>query len=147
MKETIKFYRSNDPYGFLNNFKKAKMFIYNHWWNNVESAYQAMKCVKPEDFTAIWQAKTPREARDLGQTVSLVPGWNELKYDVMYDCVLAKFTQNHDLLRQLLATDDAILVENSPTDYYWGCGADGSGSNNLGRILMDVREKLKGFNG
>jgi predicted NAD-dependent protein-ADP-ribosyltransferase YbiA (DUF1768 family) len=34
-------------------------------------------------------------------------------------------------------------VENSPIDYYWGCGADGSGKNNLGLILMEVREILR----
>ena len=37
-------------------------------------------------------------------------------------------------------TRKRIEVENSPIDYYWGCGADGSGENRLGAILMEVRQ-------
>jgi predicted NAD-dependent protein-ADP-ribosyltransferase YbiA (DUF1768 family) len=37
-------------------------------------------------------------------------------------------------------------VENSPIDYYWGCGKDGSGKNKLGQILMEVREILRNEN-
>jgi predicted NAD-dependent protein-ADP-ribosyltransferase YbiA (DUF1768 family) len=35
------------------------------------------------------------------------------------------------------------LIMNAPSDYYWGCGADGSGKNMLGRILMEVRAILR----
>jgi len=34
-------------------------------------------------------------------------------------------------------------MENSPTDYYWGCGKDGTGRNELGKILMKIRSKLR----
>lgn len=34
------------------------------------------------------------------------------------------------------------LVEDSPHDGFWGCGADGAGSNHLGRILERVRSEL-----
>jgi len=43
----------------------------------------------------------------------------------------------------LLSTGDAEIVENSPIDYYWGCGANGSGKNRLGIILMEVRDILR----
>jgi ribA/ribD-fused uncharacterized protein len=43
----------------------------------------------------------------------------------------------------LLSTGNQLIVENSPVDYYWGCGADGSGKNMLGKILMEVREILR----
>lgn len=145
--DKILFYKSNDPFGFLNNFKRSRMYVYNHWWNNVETPYQAMKCVKSEDFNKIRLAATPREARDLGQTVELVPYWNEVKNDIMAECVMAKFLQNKDFLEQLLATGGAELVEDSPVDSYWGCGADGKGLNHLGKILMQTREKLKGYHG
>jgi len=42
----------------------------------------------------------------------------------------------------LLATEEELLVENAPRDYYWGCGADGSGQNKLGQVLMTVRALL-----
>ena len=35
------------------------------------------------------------------------------------------------------------LVEHTTNDAYWGDGGDGSGTNMLGRILMEVRERLR----
>jgi len=42
----------------------------------------------------------------------------------------------------LLDTRPAYLIENSPSDKYWGCGRDGSGQNKLGVLLMQVRDEL-----
>jgi len=108
-----------------------------------------------EDRETIYKAATPREARDLGQKVQLRYDWDssdpreyysnyKVKDRVMYECVLAKFIQHHDLRAQLLATGDEELIEDSPIDSYWGCGKDGKGKNMLGKILMRVREELKG---
>ena len=60
----------------------------------------------------------------------------------MYTAVLAKFQNNKDLAELLLATGDAMLVEHTGKDAYWGDGGDGSGLNRLGGILMRVREEL-----
>jgi ribA/ribD-fused uncharacterized protein len=144
----IKFYKTNEPYGFLNNFKKARMFIVGpgggRWCDNVETAYQAAKTVILEDEEMIWAAKTPREARDLGQKIKLRGDWNHVKDDVMYQCVLAKFLQHADLRAELMATGNEELIEDSPVDWYWGCGKDGTGKNMLGKTLMRVRKELQG---
>jgi predicted NAD-dependent protein-ADP-ribosyltransferase YbiA (DUF1768 family) len=29
------------------------------------------------------------------------------------------------------------------TDSFWGCGSDGKGRNMLGRLLMELRERLR----
>jgi predicted NAD-dependent protein-ADP-ribosyltransferase YbiA (DUF1768 family) len=34
------------------------------------------------------------------------------------------------------------LIEQTQNDAYWGDGGNGSGKNMLGRILMEVREKI-----
>lgn len=141
---TIKFYKTNDPYGFLNNFKKARMFIGGRWWNNVEAPYQAAKTVIKEEEDAIWECKTPREARDLGQKVKMRHDWDQVKDQVMYECCMAKFLQHADLRAELMATGDKELIEESATDYYWGCGANSTGKNMLGKILMRVRKELQG---
>lgn len=44
----------------------------------------------------------------------------------------------------MLRTDSEIIVENTSSDYYWGCGTMGSGKNMLGIILMEIRDMLKG---
>ena len=61
----------------------------------------------------------------------------------MRQAVMAKFTQDDELKKTLLATGDSKLVEHTANDSYWGDGGDGTGKNMLGRILMETREKLK----
>ena len=77
------------------------------------------------------------------RAVPIRPDWEEVKDDAMRRAVLAKFEQNVAIHAILLATGDADIVENAPKDYYWGCGADGSGKNMLGIILMEVRAILQ----
>ena len=68
--------------------------------------------------------------------------WEEVKNKVMYEIVLAKFTQNSDLKEKLLATGDEHLEEgNTWGDTIWGT-VDGVGENRLGKILMRVRDEL-----
>ena len=66
-----------------------------------------------------------------------------LKDRVMFDVVLNKVIQNDDILQTLLHTGTSKLAESSPKDYYWGVGADGTGKNMLGIILMEVRDLCK----
>ncbi len=73
----------------------------------------------------------------------LRPDWKDVKVDVMRDAVRAKFEQNAAIRQVLFGTGNANLVENVRSDYYWGCGADGSGKNRLGQILMEVRDSLR----
>jgi ribA/ribD-fused uncharacterized protein len=69
--------------------------------------------------------------------------WEEVKVEIMKGAVLRKFETHQDIRQRLLATGELELVENAPSDYFWGCGADGSGQNMLGKILMDVRDLLR----
>jgi ribA/ribD-fused uncharacterized protein len=69
--------------------------------------------------------------------------WEKVKEDIMRRGVLRKFETHGDIREILLSTEDEEIVENSPSDYYWGCGKDGSGKNRLGVILMEVREELR----
>ena len=69
--------------------------------------------------------------------------WESTKDRIMYEAVLAKFTQHADLCDILLRTGDAKIVEHTDNDNYLGDGDDGSGKNRLGQILMTVREELR----
>lgn len=60
----------------------------------------------------------------------------------MRAAVQAKFAQHADLRAILLGTGDGEIIENAPRDYYWGCGATGTGKNMLGIILMETRAAL-----
>ncbi|MFM5947390.1 MAG: NADAR family protein, partial [Dolichospermum sp.] len=65
------------------------------------------------------------------------------KTQVMRVGVLQKFMTHGDIREILLLTGDNILIEDSPIDYFWGCGADGTGENYLGKILMSVRGEIR----
>ena len=61
----------------------------------------------------------------------------------MRSAVAAKCAQ-HDTVRALLrATGEVRLLEDSPNDYVWGVGRDGSGRNELGLVLEEVRAAMR----
>ena len=48
-----------------------------------------------------------------------------------------------ELAEALLDTGDTKIVENSNFDYCWGCGRDRRGENRYGKVLMNVRARLR----
>lgn len=140
----IKFYKSKDPHGYMGNFYRHRFFIYNRWWDCVEAPYQAMKTFDKIEQDSIQKAKSSMEARLLGQKITMRSDWDEVKNNVMKECLMAKFLQHKHLRDQLIATGNEELVEDSPIDAYWGCGSDGLGKNMLGKLLMEVRKELQG---
>ncbi|MBC1611668.1 DUF1768 domain-containing protein, partial [Listeria welshimeri] len=68
-------------------------------------------------------------------------GWESMKDEVMLKAIRAKVEQHSEVKEILLSTGNAILVEHTEKDNYWGDGGDGSGKNRLGKILMKVRDE------
>lgn len=66
--------------------------------------------------------------------------WESVKIQVMTRCIFAKFNQNDYLKQLLLNTGDAIIIEDSPRDSFWGAARNGK--NMLGVLLMELRSKL-----
>lgn len=126
-------------YFFLSNFYTAPIIYKEFQFENNEAAFQAAKC--PERMSEFC-GLAPNAAKRLGRRVSLRPDWETVKYDVMYEICMAKFTQNPGLLSKLFDTGDAELIEgNTWGDRIWGvCG--GIGENHLGKILMRIRSEL-----
>lgn len=81
----------------------------------------------------------PSEAKRLGRRVKLREDWEEVKELVMYEICYHKFSQNPDIRKMLLDTGDAELIEGNT----WG-DKIGVGENRLGKILMRIRNELKG---
>lgn len=138
----IRFYKTHAINGWMNNYYPSSIFLYNNWWSSVEAAFQSQKTDDPEEKRKIWQAKTPRLARELGQKIKTTSDWINRQDQVMYDCILAKFLQSDKLRIDLIRTMTIKLVFDSPTDYYWGAGTDDTGKNMLGQTLMAVRSDL-----
>lgn len=108
---------------------------------SVEHGYQAMKCLKREEFDRICKAKTPGQAKRIGKTVAMVPEWDLIKISVMLSLLKQKFSDKV-LAQLLLGTGRQELIEgNTWGDVFWGV-CKGKGQNNLGKLLMDVRTDL-----
>lgn len=56
----------------------------------------------------------------------------------MRKAVLEKFKSYKDILKILLSTGEEEIIEKTSSDYYWGCGKDGTGKNMLGKTLMEL---------
>jgi N-glycosidase YbiA len=144
---TIYFYKADQPYGCFSNFSLHPIYLATTPWPTVEHYYQSRKFVGTEFaylIPKIQAAATPEEAAAIGRDQIHLPHprWGEQKCSVMYMAVQQKFFAHADLQLVLLGTGDREIVEDSPVDYFWGCGADRSGNNHLGQILMRIRSDL-----
>jgi len=142
---TIYFYTTKDKYGEFSNFAKYGIEQDGEWWKTTEHYFQVQKFIDEEYQERIRNAPNAKIAANLGRSrkVPIREDWEEIKDDVMKMAVLKKFQTHKDLRYLLLSTGNEKLVEAAPRDYYWGCGADGSGKNMLGVILEEVRNKLR----
>jgi ribA/ribD-fused uncharacterized protein len=142
---TIYFYSTRDQYGCFSNFSPHGFELDGVWWSTSEHYFQAQKFAGTPHADQIRQVKMPQDAARMGRDRQrpLRPDWEQVKDQSMRRAVLRKFETHADLRDLLLSTGEQPIVENSPTDYYWGCGAEGSGKNMLGQILVEVREILR----
>ena len=133
---------------FLSNFYEHHVIEYeNHSMiltgKTVEHIYQACKAVFAKDAKKILDAKTPGQAKRLGQKVKMIPYWENAKVKVMRTCIDLKFATNTILAEKLILTEDHFLVEgNHWGDTFWGV-CDGRGRNMLGHLLMERRAFLQ----
>jgi N-glycosidase YbiA len=142
---TIYFYAVREKYGCFSNFSAHGFELDGLYWLTSEHYFQAQKFVGTSHVEKIRLVKNPKDAAKMGRERSrpLRQDWEQVKDDVMRKAVLRKFATHADIREILLSTGNEEIVENSPIDFYWGCGADGSGKNMLGIILMEVRETLR----
>jgi ribA/ribD-fused uncharacterized protein len=126
-------------YDFLSNFYENPVTVNGITYRNSEAAFQAQKCPeRANEFSDL----TGKEAKKLGRKVNLREDWNEARISVMEEVLKAKF-KDETLKQKLIATGDSMLVEgNNWGDRYWGV-VNGNGKNNLGLLLMKVREDIK----
>jgi ribA/ribD-fused uncharacterized protein len=129
-------------YRFLSNFELGDVIYEGIKYPSSENAYQAAKSPDLEirnQFVNI----SPNESKKLGRKIDVREDWEEVKYGIMYQIVLDKFSRNYELGDLLIETGDKYLEEtNHWKDKVWGV-CDGVGKNWLGKILMDVRTQIK----
>jgi len=132
------------PYRWLSNFEMVEVTMPDGiTYPSTEHAFQAHKILDLKARRNIAALPSPREAKKLGRHLKLREDWEEVKFDVMLTALRLKFKYPH-LREKLLATGRSQLVEgNTWGDRVWGV-CDGEGENHLGRLLMQVRDELRG---
>ena len=145
-------------YRFLSNFYPCKIEHQGIIYPSVENFYVAMKVndqqlingkyYTPGDFREmIARITNPAEVKKIGSKVKLRTGWDDKKLEVMNWAVRQKF-KDETLSEMLLSTGDQELIEGNwwHDNFYGSCSCSkcgNKGDNNLGKLLMTVREELK----
>lgn len=151
MQKEIKFCTPSGPYWFLSPLAlfpiKMNVDGQDFIFPSVEHYYQAMKFYASDPrFNTILQLKNPDDARLLTKTpeykVNRRENFDNDKFDIMERGLRAKFAQNRDAAELLKSTGNAILIKSCPVCYKCGFGI-GSGTNRIGKIMMDIRENLQ----
>lgn len=131
----------------LDNFSSFKVNYNGFTYATVEEAYQAAKfettapdvveqirnCFSAHDSKKIAHDNADKQRAD----------WEDVKTAVMEEILRAKVQRHPYVLQKLLATLDYPIVEDSPVDSFWGCGADRCGQNVLGKLWMKIRDDIK----
>ncbi len=144
----IRFYNRDDPYYEFTNFYRAKINLDGKCWPTSEHYFQAQKFLGTPYVEEIRNLPTARMVFDRSRSPQVFrwcrKNWEEVKIEVMYKALLAKFSQNKELKDLLGMTGNRELIEDSPHDSYWGNGGDNTGHNMLGKLLTKVRDELRG---
>ena len=143
--DPIKFHLVGDDYGWLSNSAPYPIFLESKMWYTAEHYFQTQKFYDETVQKEILRTRSAVEVIRIASSPKLRVrrDWYKVKVDFMLTAVRAKFTQIPDLKKLLLNTGDAVLIEHTADDSYWGDGGDGSGKNMLGMILMDIRDELR----
>lgn len=144
MKETSKGFR--EEYSFLSNFTyfEKPMVRGDLVFSTNEHFYVAMKTTDHEVRKQVCDHPM-KGLKKFGNSFSLREDWDDIKLDVMLYGLRYKFSKHNPQLRQkLLSTGQTELVEyNWWNDTFWGvCLKTEMGENNLGKLLMQVREEV-----
>lgn len=133
-----------NEYRWLSNFAPVKIKLNGLEFPSVEHAYMSAKSEDKE-----WKKfcsnsnNTAGDVKRKSRSLILKDNWNEIKLEVMANCIEQKFN-TEPYRTKLLETKDEYLQEgNRWNDKFWGvCLKTNKGENHLGKLIMIVRSAL-----
>lgn len=156
--DIVCFHNPYEENGYLSNWYLSNFTILGIEFSSMEQymMYNKAICFKDERAAhAILSTNDVAEIKALGRSVTNYDDhyWNGVRQIIVFEGLLAKFTQNEQLRQQLIATHGSILVECAVVDTIWGIGLSMSdprrfhrdawkGQNLLGYALMQVRDQV-----
>ena len=152
------FHNPDEKNGYLSNWFLSDFAMGGVAYTSMEQCMMHRKALCFGDAGVAAQIMGTDDVRRIKELGRKVAGfdegvWNGVRQIVVYEGLLAKFSQNEGLRAQLLATGDAVLAECAVADRIWGIGlsmtdparfdrAKWKGQNLLGYALMMARGKL-----
>jgi ribA/ribD-fused uncharacterized protein len=128
-------------YRWLSNFERCEILYKGILYKSSEAAFQAQKTLNIK-ARYIFAKLNAREAKTMGAIVNIRPDWEDVKLEIMEEICRVKFNL-HQFKAKLIDTGMMNIIEsNYWGDTYWGI-CDGIGENNLGKIIMKIREEIK----
>jgi len=130
---------------FLSNFYPCEVAFEGKIYKSSEHAYMAAKTTD-EDLRAYIAAQpTPAAAKKIGSSIPLRENWNDIRIHYMRVILESKFG-DYELRERLDATKGYELIEgNTRGDTFWGQCPVGTGRNELGKLLMSIRDDITNF--
>lgn len=136
--------RFSHEYRWLSNYYPSVICIDGITYATVEHAYHASKALDFSDKIRISRLISPIEARFLSYRIPIRPEWDDsLRLSTMENILRLKFIPGSKLSYRLINTYPIILTDNNIVDSFWSLMDDNTGENNLGKILMNIREDLR----
>ncbi len=144
----IYWYAPDGDWGWMCNLSPHHFRLNGIFWQTAEHFYQAHKfTATPDLFNRIRLSSDPFVAKAIAKENLPFqdPNWYPSKkaYDVMKTAVRAKFDQNSEIARMLIATYPRPIIERTDNDDRWGDGPNRTGQNWAGKILMEIRDELR----
>ena len=156
--KVVCFHNPNEENGYLSNWYISGFEMNGQKYTSLEQYMMYQKAVTFHDkeiAQKILQTSDPSKIKNYGRMVKGYDNviWNGLRQIIVYEGLLAKFSQNAVLKKQLLATGNDMLAECAVQDKIWGIGlsmydkkrfdmAEWKGQNLMGFSLMAVRKAL-----
>ena len=154
----ICFHGINEENGYLSNWYPSSFTINGISYFSMEQYMMHRKAAFFSDDKIAAQILGNEDVAEIKTLGRLVSGyddnlWSGVRQIVVYEGLLAKFSQNPELKEMLKGTGNAILAECAVKDHIWGIGLSmhdpkrldrtkWQGQNLLGYTLMMVRERL-----
>ena len=147
------------PYKFLDNQAEYPIQINDVKYPTIEHYFQAQKALEFGDddiHKQIMKTPSAKAVKALGKKVRnfIKELWDSKRIEIMARGIRAKFVQHPELQKQLIDTGSKQIGEADARDSFWGIGTSSStelskdplkwkGQNQLGKILMSLREEFK----
>lgn len=163
MRKVICFHNPDETNGYLSNWYLGEFEAEEIRYSSMEQYMMYQKAMLFHDTeTAVQILNTDNvgKIKALGRSVKNYDDviWNGMRQLIVFQGLYAKFSQNDDIKRKLLETEDALLAECAVQDHIWGIGLsmkddrrmdirEWRGQDLLGFALMQVRRMLGGDEG